>query len=70
LRSADTFVGPLKDPVKNIRVIQFGLIGCLGVIPMAFIASGLRGIPLFWRAIDCMFGVIGGLALYGAFIVT
>jgi len=29
-----------------------------------FIAGYLRGIPLFWRLIDCSFGLIGGLLLF------
>jgi len=58
------FIGPLRDPVKNIWVIQFGMIACLLVFPLAFIAGPIRGIPLYWRLIDCSFGVIGFLPLY------
>lgn len=58
------FVGPLKEPVENIWVIEFGLIACVAVIPMALIAGAVRGIPLFWRTIDCLFGVVGGLILW------
>ena len=61
---AMAFVGPLKDPVKNIWVIEFGLISAAAVIPMALIAGELRGIPFFWRLIDCLFGIIGGLVLW------
>lgn len=53
------FIGPYKDPVKNIWVIQFGLIACVLVIPFAFVAGHFRGIPTGWRLIDCSFGVIG-----------
>jgi hypothetical protein len=53
------FIGPYKDPVKNIWVIEFGLIACVLVIPFAFIAGYFRGIPIGWRLIDCCFGVIG-----------
>jgi len=58
------FIGPYKDPVKNIWVIQFGLIACLLVIPYAFVAGHFRGIPLGWRVIDCSFGVFGFLLLW------
>lgn len=58
------FIGPYKDPVKNIWVIQFGLIACVLVIPFAFIAGQFRGIPLGWRLIDCSFGVFGFLLLW------
>jgi len=53
------FIGPLKDPVKNKWVIEFGIIACLMIIPFAMIAGYFRGIPIGWRLIDCSFGVIG-----------
>jgi hypothetical protein len=43
------FIGPLKDPIKNIWVIELGMIACFLVIPWAFIFGAFRGIPLFWR---------------------
>jgi hypothetical protein len=58
------FVGPYKDPVKNIWVIQFGLIACVLVIPFAFIAGHFRSIPLGWRLIDCCFGIVGFALLW------
>jgi hypothetical protein len=60
---AIAFWGPRKDPVRNIWVIEFGMIACMSVIPLALIFGPLRGIPLFWRAIDCSFGVFGLLPL-------
>ena len=64
LMIAVVFIGPFKDPVRNIWVIEFGLIACLSVVPMALIAGEVRGIPTFWRLIDCMFGLIGGAILW------
>jgi hypothetical protein len=64
---AVAFVGPLKDPVRNIWVIQFGMIACIAVFPLAFIAGEVRGIPIFWRIIDCSFGLIGGLLLWSCY---
>lgn len=61
---ATVFIGPLRDPIKNIWVIQFGMIACLLVFPLACIAGPIRGIPFYWRLIDCSFGVIGFLPLY------
>ncbi|RAW00355.1 hypothetical protein [Pseudochryseolinea flava] len=61
---AVVFIGPLRDPIKNIWVIQFGLIACVAIFPLAIIAGGVRGIPMFWRLIDCSFGVIGGILLW------
>ena len=57
------FIGPLKDPVKNIWVIEFGMIACALIVPFAFIAGHFRQIPLGWRLIDCSFGVIGIIPL-------
>ena len=57
------FIGPLKDPVKNKWVIEFGMIACLLIVPFAFVAGHYRGIPLAWRLIDCSFGVIGLIPL-------
>ena len=61
---AVAFIGPYRDPVRNIWVIQFGIIACLMVFPLAFIMGPIRGIPFYWQLIDCSFGVFGGLLLY------
>ena len=65
---AVAFVGPLIDPVRNKWVILFGMIACVMVFPLAFIAGAVRGIPIYWRLIDCSFGVVGlaplGLCYY------
>lgn len=60
---AIAFVGPLRDPVRNIWVIEFGMIACVCIFPLAFIAGAARGIPIFWRILDCSFGITGGLLL-------
>ena len=57
------FTGPLKNPVKNVWVIEFGMIACVLVIPFALIAGSYRDIPFWWRLIDCSFGVIGFIPL-------
>src|SRR5215469_4892425 len=57
------FIGVLRDPVRNKWVVEFGLIACLLVFPLAFIAGAVRGIPLYWRLIDCSFGLIGLIPL-------
>lgn len=57
------FIGPLKDPVRNKWVIEFGMIACVLIIPFAFIAGHFRGIPIGWRLVDCSFGVIGLIPL-------
>jgi hypothetical protein len=57
------FIGPLRDPVRNKWVIEFGIISCLLIIPFALIAGHFRSIPFWWRLIDCSFGVIGIIPL-------
>jgi hypothetical protein len=57
------FIGPLRDPVRNKWIIEFGMLACVLVFPLAFIAGGIRGIPIYWRLIDCSFGLIGLLPL-------
>jgi hypothetical protein len=57
------FIGPLKEPVRNKWVIEFGMIACLLIIPFALVAGHFRGIPFWWRFIDCSFGIIGLLPL-------
>ena len=61
---AVAFVGPLRDPIKNIWVVQFGLMACIAVFPLALIAGEARGIPMWWRLIDCSFGLFGGIVLW------
>jgi hypothetical protein len=61
---AVAFVGPWRDPVRNRWVVTFGLIACAGVIPLALVAGAVRGIPLYWRLIDCAFGVAGAALLW------
>jgi hypothetical protein len=61
---AVAFIGPLRDPVRNIWVIEFGLIACVLVVPTALLFGPLRGIPFFWQLIDCSFGIGGFIPLW------
>jgi hypothetical protein len=61
---AIAFVGAWHDPVRNRWLFDFGLIACALVIPFALIAGAVRGIPFYWRLIDCAFGVGGAIPLY------
>jgi len=63
LAIAAAFIGPYIDPIRNKWVITFGLVACAGVIPLAFIADAMRGIPLAWRFLDCSFGILGSIPL-------
>jgi hypothetical protein len=57
------FIGPWRAPVANAWVLKIGLVACAGVIPLALICGPIRGIPFYWRLIDCSFGVFGALPL-------
>jgi hypothetical protein len=61
---AIAFIGPLRDPVKNVWVVEFGMIACVLVVPFALVMGGIRGIPFAWRLIDCSFGVFGIVPLW------
>ena len=61
---ATAFIGPLKNPIRNIWVVEWAMIACLGVVPLALICGPLRGIPFGWRLIDCSFGVVGIVPLW------
>lgn len=56
---AIAFIGPLRDPVRNIWIIQWGMICCVAVIPLALIAGSVRGIPFGWMLVDMSFGIVG-----------
>jgi len=56
---AIAFIGALRDPVRNCWLYTFGMIACVLIVPYALIFGGLRGIPLWWRFVDCSFGVFG-----------
>jgi hypothetical protein len=59
LTIAVAFWGPLRDPVRNVWVVQFGMIACAGIIPLALICGPIRGIPFYWTCVDMSFGVLG-----------
>lgn len=53
------FIGAWRDPVRNRWVLEFGMIACILIIPVALVAGHFRGIPVWWRFLDCSFGIIG-----------
>lgn len=61
---AVAFIGALRDPVRNRWLFDFGLIACAMVIPFALIFGAIRDIPIWWRLIDCSFGVFGAIPLW------
>lgn len=61
---AVAFIGPWRDPVRNVWVIEFGMIACALVVPFALVMGSVREIPFGWRLIDCSFGVFGIIPLW------
>ena len=61
---AIAFVGAWRDPVRNQWLFDFGLIACALVVPYALVFGAARGIPSWWRLIDCSFGVFGAIPLW------
>ncbi len=57
------FLGPYRDPVRNEWIINFGLLGCVGIFLLAVIAGPLRNIPVFWRWINTSFALACALPL-------
>ena len=66
---AIAFIGPLREPSRNIWVIKFGMIACILVFPLALIAGPIRGIPFWWQLIDCCFGIFGLIPLIWSYIL-
>jgi hypothetical protein len=64
---AIAFIGAVRHPTRNIWLFQFGMIACAAVIPWALLLGELRGIPFYWRLIDCSFGAIGFFPCWIAF---
>jgi hypothetical protein len=58
------FVKPLIEPRGNRWVLVCGIAACAGVIPLALVAGEVREIPIFWRLIDCSFGIFGAIPLF------
>jgi hypothetical protein len=61
---AVAFLGPWRDPIRNVWVVEFGMIACALVIPWALLFGTLRGIPPGWMLIDMSFGILGFLPLW------
>jgi len=57
------FVGPLINPLSGKSTLWAGVAACCAVIPLALVCGPIRGIPVYWRLIDCSFGVFGIIPL-------
>lgn len=64
------FIRPFTKPLESAWMLKCGLICCAAVIPLALVAGQVRGIPLYWRLIDCSFGVLGAIPLLYCLRIT
>jgi hypothetical protein len=64
---AVAFWGPLRDPVRNVWVVQLGMIACAGIVPLALICGPIRDIPWFWTLVDISFAVVAFPPLWFAY---
>ncbi len=53
------FIAPWREPGRHLEVLRVGMWACALVVPLALICGPMRGIPFYWRLIDCSFGVVG-----------
>ncbi len=58
------FAGAIRDPARNIWIVQCGLIMCVLIPILAITAIPIRGLPLFWFWIDLAFAPGAGLPLW------
>ncbi len=58
------FAGAMRDPVRNVWVVQCGLIMCALVPVLAGICIPLRGLPLCWFWMDFVFAPAAALPLW------
>jgi len=58
------FAGAIRDPVRNIWIVQCGLIMCALVPVLAGICIALRGLPPVWFWMDFAFAPAAALPLW------
>ena len=54
---AALFLMALKDPIRNVLVVHFGILCSLSVPVLTFSCIPMRGIPFFWVWIDSSFAL-------------
>ena len=64
LMIAIAYIGPWREPARNRWVLEWGLICCAGVLPLAIICGPIRGIPWGWTLVDCAFSLVGAPVLW------
>ena len=61
------FIGAIVDPVRNIWIIESGMVICVLHILIAFGCGTFRSMPFFWQLLDSTFGILGLIVLYLAY---
>ncbi|MDP4624899.1 MAG: hypothetical protein NWT08_07160 [Akkermansiaceae bacterium] len=57
------FVPAYREPVRYQGVFRVGIWAALLVFPLAFVCGEIRDIPIYWRLVDCLFGVVALIPL-------
>jgi hypothetical protein len=58
------FAGAIPNPVRNVWIVQCGLIMCILIPVLAGICIPIRGLPWQWFLIDCAFAPAAGVPLW------
>ena len=58
------FAGAIRDPVRNVWIVQCGLIMCVLIPVLEGICIPIRGLPLVWFWIDFAFAPAAALPLW------
>ena len=58
------FAGAIRDPVRNVWIVQCGLMMCVLVPVLAGICIPIRGLPPVWFWIDSAFAPAAGVPLW------
>ena len=58
------FAGAIRDPIRNVWIVQCGLIMCALIPVLAGICIPLRGIPWIWFCFDFAFAPAAALPLW------
>jgi len=58
------FIHPLRDPIRYKGNYDVAVWASVLVIPLAFFCGLIREIPVYWRLVDCAFGVVALIPLF------
>lgn len=58
------FLGAIREPVRNVWIVQFGMICAVLVVPAAWLFGWMRGLPPIHYLVDASFGIGAMIPLY------